>query len=704
MIKKNELLISFQIKIARLKLYHRFLLIFLIIIFLNVNFSFIVADDLISNNQTEEDFKYKSSFGGNLFLNNNFYSSDFEKLPTIPNCCTKFESATGFGYNIGLFYNYKIIDQLKFGLNLSYDYINAEYSPIEKLDLASGNFEVAQGEATHFLQANFGLILIKPELIYTPIENLNLIFNFNIALPTTPQYSQKSQITKPSNQYTFLDEQGNDSGKRTRNEYAGEILDVSSLFYGAGLSISYDLPMNKKKSLIMSPTLGYNHYINDAVKSLDWKISNLYLGVRMEYRFENKTKQKPIKPTPNLEPQKPKDSVILALELDLLGLNKGITTEIINLEVEEFLNDKLHPLLPYIFFDKSSSKLETRYKKLKSNETNSFNPNDLYSESTLDIYHNILNIIGWRMKNNQETSLTLVGCNSNEGDEKDNLKLSKNRAVSIKNYLTDVWGINEKRLIVKSKNLPAKFSNPEYEEGNQENRRVELIPSDEKITNYLQLRDTLRVSNPPSIRILPKIKTNKGLKNWDITIYQNKIKYKKYEGKEYISSNYDWELEKNGNNMPRTEKPLYVKLEVEDKDGNREEVIKSIKLDQKTIRKKKLKKIKDKKLNEYHLILFDYNNSELNIDNKAITNLINNEIEPNSNIKIIGYTDKLGESDYNKTLSLKRAEATKKAINSKKIIYEGIGEENLLFDNKLPEGRMYCRTVIVKVETEINNK
>lgn len=672
-------------------------------ILLDVN-NFILSANEVSSDKIEENFKHNSSFGGNLFLNNNFYNSDFEKLPTIPNCCTKFESATGFGYNIGLFYNYQIMDKLKFGFNLSYDYISAEYSPIEELDLASGNFDIVRGEATHFLNANFGLVLLKPELIYRLFDNFNLIFNLSIALPTTPQYSQKSQITKPSNQYTFLDEQANDTGKRTRNEYSGEILDVSSLFYGAGLSVSYDLPMNAKKSMIMSPTMGYNHFLNDAVKSLDWKVSNLYLGVRMEYRFEKKIDEKPIKPAPKIEPKKQKDSVILEVELNLLGLNKGITSEILNLEVEEFLNDKLHPLLPYIFFDESSSKLGNRYKKLNDNETSSFKPSDLYSESTLNIYHNILNIIGWRMKNNPESTLKLLGCNSNEGSEKNNLDLSKKRAISIKQYLIDVWNINENRLTVDSRNLPAKFSNPEYEEGNRENRRVELIPSDKKITNFLQLRDTLRISNPPSIRILPKIKTNKELKNWGITIYQDNIIYKKYDGNENILHKYDWELEKNGNNMPRAENPLKVKLEVEDKEGNKKQIVKTIKLDQKTIRKKKLKKIKDKKLNEYHLILFDYNNSELNLDNQTITDLINKEVESNSTIKIIGYTDKLGESEYNKNLSLKRAEATKKAINSKKIIYEGIGEENLLFDNKLPEGRMYCRTVIVKVETEINNK
>ena len=64
------------------------------------------------------------------------------------------------------------------------------------------------------------------------------------------------------------------------------------------------------------------------------------------------------------------------------------------------------------------------------------------------------------------------------------------------------------------------------------------------------------------------------------------------------------------------------------------------------------------------------------------------------------------EKEYNKRLSTSRAVSVRKYI--KRLVplvkideVKGIGASNLQFDNDLPEGRFYCRTVLIEVKTPL---
>jgi outer membrane protein OmpA-like peptidoglycan-associated protein len=78
-------------------------------------------------------------------------------------------------------------------------------------------------------------------------------------------------------------------------------------------------------------------------------------------------------------------------------------------------------------------------------------------------------------------------------------------------------------------------------------------------------------------------------------------------------------------------------------------------------------------------------------------------VKPTSTISIVGYTDALGESEYNFELSEKRASNVRRAIQKKypavPVQSRGVGESELLFDQRLQEERFYSRTVIIIIET-----
>jgi len=161
-------------------------------------------------------------------------------------------------------------------------------------------------------------------------------------------------------------------------------------------------------------------------------------------------------------------------------LKNGQQEPVAKVIVEEFLTTKFFTLLNYVFYDEGSAVIPSRYHLFtKPEEAENFNPEiQFINFEILDVYYDIINIIGFRLRTDKKSNITLQGCNSNTGIEAGNLDLSKKRAESIKNYLVLIWKIDTDRIIIaESKNLPNQASNSKVEPllSNEENRRVEIL-------------------------------------------------------------------------------------------------------------------------------------------------------------------------------------------------------------------------------------
>jgi outer membrane protein OmpA-like peptidoglycan-associated protein len=113
----------------------------------------------------------------------------------------------------------------------------------------------------------------------------------------------------------------------------------------------------------------------------------------------------------------------------------------------------------------------------------------------------------------------------------------------------------------------------------------------------------------------------------------------------------------------------------------------------------------DKTITKYSLVLFDFDSPNLTDENKYVLDkYIIPNIKYNSSIDVYGYTDKIGNPDYNVKLSAARANAVKDYILTKnrnvKINTYGLGSESDLFDNASPTGRQLSRTVQVLIVNE----
>ena len=374
------------------------------------------------------------------------------------------------------------------------------------------------------------------------------------------------------------------------------------------------------------------------------------------------------------------------------------------LKLEEYYSNKLHPLLNYIFFENNSFFLSPRYTRLNREQIYKFNIRSFYTLGTLNIYYHILNIIGKRMNDNSRGILTIVGCNSGCGSEENNLGLSLKRAETVRDYFIIVWGIPETRLKIEVRNLPKFPSVPHNEpEKEEENRRVEIYCNNPEILKPVFTSDTIRKTNLDKIRFHTSLASEAGITNYKLELSQYDKILEEFYTEDYSFTDFEWDL-KNfnclalGNDSP-------IKITMSAVDRFKQEFRSDpqfIEIQQVTQEKKNIEYHTNKEIDQFSLILFDFADSRISDENHRITEFIKSRIKPASKIEIFGYTDKTGMKHFNKNLSLKRAESIKNALNITNASVHGLGEEKLLYDNDTPEGRFYCRTVHVIMETPLN--
>ncbi|ROL62561.1 OmpA family protein, partial [Bacteroidetes/Chlorobi group bacterium ChocPot_Mid] len=365
----------------------------------------------------------------------------------------------------------------------------------------------------------------------------------------------------------------------------------------------------------------------------------------------------------------------------------------------------MSPLLNYIFFNENSDSIPDRYKKLTPKETEAFHVGELQKLTGLETYYHILNITGLRLKNDPQSTVTLVGTNSDVGPEKNNVQLSENRAKSVKNYLVNVWGINPERIFLGFRNLPLQPSAKDDPAGQEENRRVEIISDNIKIIEPVIVEDTTRTVNKTTVRFYNEIKSKTDIKSWKLSIRQNGHILKEFSGMGEVPKAIDWSISSDGADAPKKGGFISYNMMVEDKFGQIEySADRQLPVEQMTVERKKIERKYDREYEYYSLILFDFGKYTLRKEHKKVLDYIKNRLTPESKVIITGHTDIIGQEAFNKKISIKRAEAVAEHLNIPNAQIIGEGQDNLLYSNTLPEGRFYCRTVRINIETTVINQ
>lgn len=384
------------------------------------------------------------------------------------------------------------------------------------------------------------------------------------------------------------------------------------------------------------------------------------------------------------------------------------------LVMKEVMTRDLYPLLNSVFFDEGSSTIPERYISLTKDYISSFNDTTI-AGGTLDKYYHVLNIYGFRLNQHPDTKITLVGCNDNlSKSEKGNLELSKARATAVFNYLRDVWGIAESRMKIDANNFPDTKSNPkDTAMGWPENRRVEVRCDDWRIMKPVFEVDPKTFPQPVTMDFI----TTNGIaddliasKRIEITRSNQPWNTINNIDANTSTINYNWKNTSNKYPIAPDNAPYTAQLIVTTKAGTEcKSAPIEIPVYHATTSDRKIVTGADSTQENYSLILFPFNSAEAGpLNERIMKDYVYGRVYGTSNITVIGHTDVIGLYETNKKLSERRAGTVFDGINqvSKrkygKLEKSGVGEDNPLYNNDLPEGRFYNRTVQVLIQTPLS--
>ena len=479
-----------------------------------------------------------------------------------------------------------------------------------------------------------------------------------------------------------------------QTEKKGDFSDVNQNIISGHIGLGYDIPLtaaSKLTQINISPFMSYHPYFGQEPRKVEsWSLSTLRVGVSIKFGKVHAA-------TPDVSFASP--PAVVPVDAGVQFSVRAPQIVHANRKTKESF-----PLRDYVFFNEGSSEIPNRYVKLQKDEAINFkeskfqeseskNKNALSVEQ-LKIYHNILNILGDRMRNNPTTTITLIGASAGTGAE-----AGKAYAESIKNYLVTVFGINAARITTEGRNEPivpsehpgGKIDVALLKEGD---RRVDIVTSSPILLAPVQL--VVIQEDPTDSRIVFKSTSSpkESLKSWTIDVTDEK-------GNTQHFGPYTREQESISANTILGDKP----------NGTYKIVMLGETTDGKQIRK-------ESSMNLAHSeelkgqavrfsVLFDFNKwKTVAAYEKYLTEEVAPQIPDNGLVIIHGHTDIIGDEKHNENLSLERATETERILkqaltkagkNNIKYDVVGLGADTdyAPFGNKLPEERFYNRTVVI---------
>jgi outer membrane protein OmpA-like peptidoglycan-associated protein len=681
--------------------------------------------------------------GGYLDYNRNVFKANFPYFPNQVSCNQSYKNGTGHGVAIGLLADYPFTPVFSAGARLGYATLGGTLTTNSIIgysaSVGSNQQTPDQVETQYALEASIGALSFEPMMNMTLFGKVRVSAGLRAAFLLSSTYSESERLIRPDYAFFLPD------STRVRSERSGLIPNVQALQTAATGSVAVDIPVSSK--IIIAPEIRYQLALN-ALSDVDWSVSTIQFGIGVRSPLYSSPP-----PVYNRDTMLVRDTTVIARvdasqqkctlietsitkkeqqsrvddqlfvnelytvtekyslvvpRLAQLNVNveaytlapNGERAQLKEFVVEETEIEENYSLLPQIFFPEGEARLQrTGMSLIDKSRTEGFSESTL-SKNTIEVYHDLLNIIGQRMRENSAETITLVGCNSNVGDERNNLDLSKARAEGVRRYLQEVWGIDASRINIKAMNLPASPSNNMSEDGQAENRRVEIVPANPSLLRAVAIKNATVRSSPRVIDVVPSVYSEAGLASWSARITQEGRELRSFSG-ESTPEKYVWNV--TGDPYPKLEKPVTISYEAVDRTGQRKSNAVSVDVKQMSIRRKRFEQKDDKRIDRFSLIVFDFNKADLNADNKRILEEVQSRIEPNSVVTIAGYADKSGDAEYNRDLARRRCMEVEKviAVKSVKPLISPVGSDILLYDNSTPEGRAYCRTVQIVIETPI---
>ncbi len=592
-------------------------------------------------------------FGGALGLNLNFYSPDLRTLNSSVTAPAPFTGGSGNGLFLAPMVEYRP-DPVWGGMAAL------------GFDSRGGGFDdVASGGVTRSLTTSLNYITLEPSLRVSPFPSDVFLFAgpriaFNVAKSFT--YTQSG----------LPDTSGDFSGTRG-TVLTGQI--------GAGI----DLPLtggDASTQIAASPFIAL-HFGQGPRSEESWGLTTVRLGVALKFG------------STSFFSQRAREEI-------------GFSVRAPRIIPGERRVQETFPTRNYVFFDAGSVEIPPRYVRLTAPDAATFHegqlleaqPKDLTGRSRrqMTVYHNLLNVVGDRMRRMREARVDLVG--SSERGAADGKQLAE----SVKRYLTEVFGIDGTRIRTVGQEKPAIPSvqpgaSRELELVRPEDRRVEIASTVPELLDPVQII-SLQEDPLDSDVLLSVDGAEDLLSSWTLEASGDDGKVGRYGP--YIHN----QERVSGKTIlgDRLQGQYTLTLLAETKNGatvRQEEKIRLIRADE-----------TDENTGWRFSILFEFDQSKtVATYRRFLTNEVAPLIPAGGSVIIHGHTDIVGEESYNLRLSRERAQETMAILQAalvkagkRNVRFDtyGFGEDvrRAPFENTLPEERFYNRTVIIDIIPE----
>jgi outer membrane protein OmpA-like peptidoglycan-associated protein len=373
------------------------------------------------------------------------------------------------------------------------------------------------------------------------------------------------------------------------------------------------------------------------------------------------------------------------------------------MEIDEIR--EIYPAAAAVFFAEGSSDLPDRYHRFPSPADAGAFTDTTAPGGTLQKYDAILNVIGFRMRRHPGARLTLTGCLARGEDR----ELAGRRAGGVRDYLTEIWKIAPERIAVVAAGPPRRPSDPDDPLGNAENARVEIGSNDPTILSPVAGHDFAVTPFPDTMRF----RMSNGIPDSlvagrEIEILRNGAPWHVMRGlapDAELSPIYSFGREGDEHALPTDESPYVARLVVRDLQGREHrsnEVVVPVRLITPNV--KVSERLIDSVKESYTLTLFPFDGAAITETDRAWMAWFIKPPVPGlgrPRIEVVGHTDIIGSEAHNQALSEQRARSVASVLRDQAgyttLTVRGVGEDDPLYPNDLPEGRFYNRTAQIRI-------
>ncbi|MFC5283419.1 OmpA family protein [Pedobacter alpinus] len=619
---------------------------------------------LAINTANAQNWMFGVSAAGNL----NYLTGTTQRLDNTYFVPTAFHKGTDFRPYGSILAEYNPKKVFGAILNIAYDGRGGKFDDV-----------IAPCDCPATLNSKLSYVAIEPSL------RVNLGTASNLFLFAGPRAA--FNLSKDY-EYTQLQQQ----------DRSGEFSAVKKTIFSGQVGLGYDYAITNPTSatkVVLAPFISYHPYFGQDPRTIEsLSISTVRAGVAIKLGKGSK-----------IEAVKDNSVIVPNREVDFTV--RAPKTILLKREVSETL-----PLLNYVFFDEGSTTIPNRYIQLNANNASNFKEDQLQkavnsnmtgrSARQLNVYHNILNIIGDRLRANPNSNINLSGASANGAAE------GTLFAEEIKQYWVSNFGINGNRIATQGRTKPLVPS--EQLGGSKElallregDRRVDITSSSPELALEVgggMMKPVMIVSDledPLDSHLIFNVGgASSLLKTYTITTKDENGTTQTYgpytRDKESVAGKTilgernmgDYTITMNG--TTKSGKAVSKEAKVH--------LMRQTDMGAKGYR---------------YSILFNFDKTKTIASyEKFLNESVVPLISDGSTVIIHGHTDMIGNEDYNNNLSNDRAmeaqrilEKALKSAGKTKVKFEtfGFGEDpnKAPFDNSTPEERFYNRTVIIDI-------